>query len=702
METENKELEKKKMMSRKDRIKTIAIIFLVFMLILTFFSNTIMNWSLVQVSTEAVISDILTNKVRGTGTVEAGQVYDVSIKESRRIQTMYVKTDQQVSTGDILFTLAQTDSEELKTAKEELATAKTGYETNVLAAGITVDERLDIEKGQAGSLSDRQTKLVAAKNAVESATDNLNYIQNLVNEATAEGDGSEGTGTDVTVDDLQDQLEIKVVEKTLAELQPDYDKAKKGLEDAQAKVDELQKNYEALQKAYNEQEKLVNAKKKEIAKIEAKINLAKTTGKATPEQIKKAKEAVEEEELFLQIKEAEYKDYIDNVLGGEENLLDEGCRTKYRNINKIKQNIEELKETYNTLKDSSTNYEGKLEKLQEDLDVAKEQLSDLQIDLGQANTDLTEAGAELTKATDTLTTANNDFKKINKTYSKLSDKKSEIAYNSDIRKLQAQIDALKKTNGNKAEYLRSLQLKLTQATALKAEKEKDLTELQDFLAKQISLATEFKNIKKLKKKVKDLKEKTSEFEIKAPVSGIITAINLTAGQTITPDESIIQIQPENEDFIVSIDINAAQARRINPSDEVTILNNWSANSISARVDSIRPSKTDKTMNTVRIKLLGDVKVGDSYTFSIGTSSNSYDYIVPTSAIKEDSNGKFVLTITSKSTPLGNRYYATRTDIEVLASDDTKSAVSGQFDENPYVITTTTKPVEAGQQVRLAE
>ena len=98
---------------------------------------------------------------------------------------------------------------------------------------------------------------------------------------------------------------------------------------------------------------------------------------------------------------------------------------------------------------------------------------------------------------------------------------------------------------------------------------------------------------------------------------------------------------------------------------------------------------------------GDVSVGDSYTLSIGEQSSNYDTIVPTSAIREDSNGKFILIIESKSTPLGNRYYARRVDVDVITSDDTKSAVTGALEGYEYVITTTTKPIKENEQVRLA-
>ena len=96
-----------------------------------------------------------------------------------------------------------------------------------------------------------------------------------------------------------------------------------------------------------------------------------------------------------------------------------------------------------------------------------------------------------------------------------------------------------------------------------------------------------------------------------------------------------------------------------------------------------------------------VEAGANLTLSIGQKSANYDCLVPNSAIRSDSNGSFVLVVTAKSSPLGNRYVATRADIQVLASDDTMSAVSG-LANGDFVITTSTKPLEAGDQVRLVD
>ena len=86
---------------------------------------------------------------------------------------------------------------------------------------------------------------------------------------------------------------------------------------------------------------------------------------------------------------------------------------------------------------------------------------------------------------------------------------------------------------------------------------------------------------------------------------------------------------------------------------------------------------------------------------MGQNRATYDLLVLNSDIRADSNGKFILIVESKSSPLGNRYVATRVDVEVLASDDTQSAVSGALYGSEFVITTSTQPVEAGKLVRLA-
>ena len=97
-----------------------------------------------------------------------------------------------------------------------------------------------------------------------------------------------------------------------------------------------------------------------------------------------------------------------------------------------------------------------------------------------------------------------------------------------------------------------------------------------------------------------------------------------------------------------------------------------------------------------------VQAGQALSVSVGQRSSEYVFVVPNSAGREDNNGKFILIVESRSGPLNNRYIATRGDGDVLASDDTNTAISAALYGYEYVITTSTKPVEAGKQVRLNE
>ena len=74
--------------SKKDVIKNIAIAFLSVMLLLTFFSNTIMNYSLPQVATQQINRGSISPQIRGTGTITAEDPYNVTVKGPERLQEL--------------------------------------------------------------------------------------------------------------------------------------------------------------------------------------------------------------------------------------------------------------------------------------------------------------------------------------------------------------------------------------------------------------------------------------------------------------------------------------------------------------------------------------------------------------------------------------------------------------------------------------
>ena len=76
---------------RKEWVKNAAIVFLIILLLLTFFSNTIQNYSLPEVATQYVESGSITAKIRGLGVVERGDPYNVKIKVVREVASVVGK-----------------------------------------------------------------------------------------------------------------------------------------------------------------------------------------------------------------------------------------------------------------------------------------------------------------------------------------------------------------------------------------------------------------------------------------------------------------------------------------------------------------------------------------------------------------------------------------------------------------------------------
>ena len=191
-----------------------------------------------------------------------------------------------------------------------------------------------------------------------------------------------------------------------------------------------------------------------------------------------------------------------------------------------------------------------------------------------------------------------------------------------------------------------------------------------------------------------------ELEVKAKVGGVIASIEVTAGNSIGPDTPLAKLNVADRGYTIKISVTAEQAKRVKVGDKADVVNYWGGN-VEAVLENIARDPNTSGNSLLVFKLTGDVDPNTNLTLSIGQKSASYDALVPNSAVRTDNNGTFVLALTSKSTPLSTRYTATRVPVQVLAQDDTMSAISG-IGAGEFVITTSTKPIEAGTQVKLAD
>lgn len=548
--------------ANREWVKNAAIIFLAVLLVLTFFSNTIMNRSLVEVATARVTDGNIVAKVRGTGTVTASGKHQVKATKTRTVRSVMVKAGQEVQTGDVLFILGEGDGDELEQAEQTLRDLQTSYQKAAIALPTFnySTQQLAIDKAQA---------------AYEEAKKNT------------------------------DELNKKVA---ALDSNPLVKAAKNRYEDADKKVAALENDYN------NKRQPLADAA--EIALVN--YNTAE-----------------------------ENRAEAQNILDA---LVSQG----------VTEDAQEYKDAL-----------AKLEK-------AKEKSSEAYSEFEKKQTEL-----------DNFTSNNG----------KIVDEQRaqrDALYSEYTRLIGSYAEDLEKAiDAEDAAYYEVISAENALYAAQGAD-EKTLA------AAQIDLANLADQISRQQEKIKSLAGEDDN-TITANVSGKIDTIDCTAGDTVTKDSLMCTIEVPDMGHTVSFSVTNDQAQRLRTGDTATVSNYYWGNTITATLTNIRTDpKNPQTNKLLTFDLEGDVTTGSELTLSVGQKSANYDTIVPNSAIRTDNNGSFVLAISQKSSPLGNRYIAKRVSIEVLASDDNNSAVVADLGNGDYVITTGSGPIKNGDQVRMAD
>ena len=219
---------------------------------------------------------------------------------------------------------------------------------------------------------------------------------------------------------------------------------------------------------------------------------------------------------------------------------------------------------------------------------------------------------------------------------------------------------------------------------------------------EIELAQLKKNIEKAEAEVKRLEKQQTDGTVTAPVSGVVESLAVSAGQTAQANTPIASIILSDQGYTMQCTVTAEQAAKVRVGDVAEIQWYRGGTAPEARVSAIRTDAASQGKNKIIVfDVTGDIQPGITLDFTLGSKNQSYDCVVPNSAVREDANGTFVLVVSAKSTPLGNRYTARRVEVSVIASDDVNSAVSTQI-SGEYVITTSPKPISDGMQVRLSD
>ena len=619
---------------KREWVKTAAIIFLAVLLVLTFFSKTIMNASLPEVAAQQAASGAINARIRGSGTVEASEVYNVTIKQTRKVASVLVKTGQEINVGDTMFVLEAEDSDELKQAETDLETLQQNYDKSLIEAGNTAaQENYDVQKAreaynEALAVYNQYTnvnaaQLTAAITAAENELTNLTAQSKAISEELKQlQTDKENIDADVTAQ------EAKVKEMEAAE--DKYAELKTATDDYDADIVVYGKYYSKLLELTAEPTSSVTYDNKHVITVVSIASQPIAAGYCQKDTM-----------LYAYLVEK----------GQTEMANDAGIiATAYKTITEDLSKLGTLCTEYSRL---SVVYNPTA------LSNARTELSNLKNNADHC-ANLVKSCTERASAAETA----------------VSNKQTEI---DKLTKASSAADTVKSTKQALEDLVFKQNLGDSSSVDMEASK---------------------KAIERKQAEVDKLRENADELEVKSSVSGTIASINASAGKSIGGEEQpLATINVTDRGFTVKIDVTNDQAKKVKTGDTAELVNFWGGDAV-ATLDQITSSQTAGN-RTLVFTLTGDIQAGQNVTLSIGQKSANYDALIPLSGLREDSNGKFVYVLESKSSPLGSRYIAARVTVQELARDDKSAAVSG-ISSGDFIITTSNKPVEAGKQVRLAD
>lgn len=616
-------------------VKNAAIIFLAVMLVLTFFSSTIMNASLPEVATQSASSGSITTRVRGTGTVEATETYEVKCSDSRRVKSVLVKVGYNVEPGDVLFVLAEGDSDEAEQLKSQLDDLMYQYQVKLINLGSSAE-------GESRALQRAREKLEAAiteRDSLVITAEEVNSAKIAYDEAAAEyktaadklaAAGGDTSGSSPSYSPVQS--------------------AENALNDAKTALS-------AAQIRYGNEYRLINELAADAYRAEKGLEPAVEVGEKLYKPYAEAISSV-----FSSRGSVTISDYF----------TDDATLTERTNLRL------------------------------DGVDIESEKYTSLLSGLTDTSLSAVAGGySAVTDAQDSVDYAQENYDSaVDSYYNMLGPNNSKLKKEAD--------EAEAKMNSRKEIY----DQKSSQLSAYENAKD-SVVSLQDSL-EDLIISEQLSDLElsRMSSEIADVRAKLNEVsgggtggEIVSEVSGVVKTVGITAGNTTDPTTALCTIEVPDRGYSVSISVTNEQAQKVSIGDSAEITTGyWGGSDIQGRLSAIRTDPKNPQSNKLLIFTVtgSDVESGRQVSVSIGQRSQNYDVVVPNSAIREDSNGKFVLLVVAKSSPLGNRYVATRADVNVLASDDTNSAVSGGVSAWDWVITTSDKPIEDGMLVRMPD
>lgn len=180
--------------------------------------------------------------------------------------------------------------------------------------------------------------------------------------------------------------------------------------------------------------------------------------------------------------------------------------------------------------------------------------------------------------------------------------------------------------------------------------------------------------------------------IRSPVDGVISRMTARAGEaTPAGAAAMVALNDGGFRFVAEFTEDDMEYIEFGAAGTISFPN---GRPVKVTLDSARGGEVSAKLPE------GQGEPGARGVLQISHKGASYPTCVPMSALRSDGNQKYVMVLRETETVLGTQLTAERVDVKLEDNNETRAAVSGALVSTDKVIVSASKPVRAGDKVRL--
>jgi RND family efflux transporter MFP subunit len=229
------------------------------------------------------------------------------------------------------------------------------------------------------------------------------------------------------------------------------------------------------------------------------------------------------------------------------------------------------------------------------------------------------------------------------------------------------------------------------------EKQKNLWDQQ--IGTEMQYLTAKNNKEALERNLATLQQQREQFNVKAPITGVVDDVVPNAGEAVAPGMGIIRVVNTQGGKVVA-EVSEAHLAKIKKGDEAVIYFPDLQKEVPARVDVVS-QYINPSNRTFTIELrLQDLKEGITLRPNLVSVVRIQDYknedavVVPVNLVQQDEKAQYIYVAQKK----GNQYVATRKEVKTGVSYEGEVEVLEGLAANDNVITAGYQNLNEGQPV----